>query len=74
VRDDILTVQWGAADLDRLIAAAKRGRPLAALAHVACIPFVTASEVDLVLWIKLGRSISEACDQLNARAAAQGSL
>jgi hypothetical protein len=55
------------------MAAAARGLPLAALAHVAHAPTVDARQIDLVLWTKLGRSTAEACDLLNGRAAAQRS-
>lgn len=64
---------WSQADLARLVGAGAAGIRLDALGRAARAPTTDPREIDLVLWTKLGRSVAEACDLLNGRAAAQRS-
>lgn len=62
-------IYWGHADLEKLREEAGRGYTLKALA-IRQGSGATKALCDQALWVLMGRSIEEACDILNERAAA----
>lgn len=64
-----MTLVWGHADLVKLRDEAGRGYSLHALA-VRQGGGATKAACDLALWTLMGRTIDEACEILNERAAA----
>lgn len=55
---------WGHRDVALMVAAARRGFGLPLIAKAGG---VSPAEADLVLWAKLGRTIPETCDFINAK-------
>lgn len=56
---------WGHYDLERAIRLAKGGHSLKSIAKMMGY---TSAEVDRALWAKVGRSIPDAIDIINAKA------